>query len=116
MKDCPQCGRPVDGASCGACGYGDGGNSAGLSEWGKIAQATAQHFRAPENQPSSWSLTDQQWYNVCKFRPSIARRCARPMPEVGPEHPLDRTATMGPLLAKHWGAPPARDREPGEDG
>jgi hypothetical protein len=25
MRDCPQCGSPVDGLRCGACGYGDVG-------------------------------------------------------------------------------------------
>lgn len=47
--------------------------------------------------PRSHDLTSQQWYNVCRFWPSVARRCSRPMEKVGPDHPLHATSNLGPL-------------------
>jgi len=67
----------------------------------------------PEN-PTSQDLSDQQWYNVCKHYPNVARRTARPLVQVGPDQPLDKTSSAGPLIARHWG--PLPEREPGQDG
>jgi hypothetical protein len=50
--------------------------------------------------PRSHDLAPQQWYNVCRFWTSVAKRCSRPMELVGPDHPLHATSRLGPLL-KH---------------
>ena len=46
------------------------------------------------------SLTDQQWYNVCKFWPNVAAHCKRQRPEMGPGNPLDATARQGARLRR----------------
>lgn len=80
----------------------------------RIREQIAQlRERLAQGGPSSWDLTEQQWYNVCRFFPHVAARSARPMLKVGPDHPLHATSRMGSLLAG-WRAPPAV-REPGED-
>jgi hypothetical protein len=65
-------------------------------------RAAAVRKRYEEKAPSSADLTAQQWYNVCKFYPTIARKASahshRPLAHVGPDNPLDKTATRGPLL------------------
>jgi len=115
---CPSCGDSLDdGGRCASCRYGHakGASDGALSDYGIMARETAQHFRRPENQPSSRGLTDQQWYNVCKFWPKVSARCARPLVQVGHGQELELTASRGPLLGGR--APtPARDREPGEEG
>lgn len=111
MHDCGRCGKPVDGLQCPACGYSEpqsgGLEPRKLSHWGLLAETTRQRFEAPENQPSAFDLTHQQWYNVCKFWPTIAGRCRRRRLAVGPDHPLDRTATAGPMLKRLLGSPRA---------
>lgn len=71
-----------------------------------------------EHPPSSTQLTSQQWYNVCKFFPKIAQRASdythRPLADVCPDNPLDRTASRGFLLVIQRRAP--RERQPGEEG
>jgi hypothetical protein len=61
-------------------------------------------------------LTAQQWYNACKHFPEVARRASlvshRPLADVGPHNPLDRTSQCGPLFR---GMRFTRMREPGED-
>ncbi|MGH7605431.1 MAG: hypothetical protein ACRENK_15725 [Gemmatimonadaceae bacterium] len=54
--------------------------------------------RSIASAPTSLDLTEQQWYNCCKFWPFVAAHCKRPRPNVGPDHPLDATAAMGPML------------------
>ncbi len=65
---------------------------------------TAQHAervrqRFAMDAPTSQDLTPQQWYNVCKYAPHLAKRCNRPMADVGPHNPLDRTARAGIMFA-----------------
>lgn len=67
----------------------------------------------PREELSSFSITEQQWYNVCKFFPKVARRCRRPFADVGKHNPLDVTSSMG-FLGKAKLAPTI-DRQPGED-
>jgi hypothetical protein len=61
--------------------------------------------------PRSHDLTEQQWFNVCRFWPSVARRCSRPFADVGPHNPLWATSQLGPLTRRIH--PP--ERQPGED-
>lgn len=67
-------------------------------------------LRYERGAPGSIDLSEQAWYNVCRFYPSIARRARRPMVKVGPEHPLHKTSRAGfsPL-------PRPSLREPGQD-
>ena len=98
MKDCPVCGKPVDGLVCGSCGRAEAGAEGfgkpirQLSEWGIQAEQVRKKFEAPENQPHAGQLTAQQWYNVCKFYPAAAKRCTRPKADVGEHNRLDRTS------------------------
>jgi hypothetical protein len=46
----------------------------------------------------SGDLTEQQWYNVCRFWPTVARRCRRPFADVGQHNPLHGTSRIGPLM------------------
>jgi hypothetical protein len=50
--------------------------------------------------PTSHSLTEQQWYNVCRFWPTVAKRCSRQFADIGPHNPLHATSFQGPLLAR----------------
>jgi hypothetical protein len=52
----------------------------------------------PRVEPHSSTLTEAQWYAVCKHFPHVARRCSRPFADVGPHNPLDATSKLGPLL------------------
>jgi hypothetical protein len=68
--------------------------------------------------PSAADLTAQQWYNVCRFYPTIARKASefshRPLAHVGPDNPLDATAQAGPPIA-FFLKRRLQTREPGED-
>jgi hypothetical protein len=62
---------------------------------------------------NSWDLTDQQWYNVCKHYPYVARQASavsgRPLLPVSRDSPYDKTSgSMGRLFMPN--------REPGEEG
>jgi len=66
-----------------------------------------QHRLSPEAQeayeagaPRSHDLTEQQWYNVCRFWPTVAKRCSRPFADVGTHNPLHATSRQGPLMRK----------------
>jgi hypothetical protein len=109
---CPTCSDQLskDGL-CGSCGYGkkqpvarmrthvgplhDAATSARLVELAQMARSRYE-FAAL----SSSSMTEQQWYNVCKFWPSVAEHCKRQRPDVGPHHPLDATSKAGPLMGQ----------------
>jgi hypothetical protein len=52
----------------------------------------------PQVEPHSSTLSEAQWYSVCKYFPAIASRCSRPMADVGPHNPLDSESKLGPLL------------------
>lgn len=48
----------------------------------------------------STDLTEQQWYNVCRFWPTVAARCERALPDIGPHNPLHHTSKQGPLMRR----------------
>jgi Double zinc ribbon len=74
-----------------------------------------------ESAPSSADLSEQQWYNVCKFYPIVAKHASefsnRRLAHVGPDNPLDKSAQPFALgfFLKRRGFPPPQ-REPGEEG
>ncbi len=103
MIGCPSCGDPLSTRGvCGSCGYGRRGAKLEPSHgegdrYAILAERAKQDFQ--QNVPSAESLTDQQWYNVCKFFPFIATHCKRLRPEMGPHNPLDASARLGPILS-----------------
>jgi len=64
--------------------------------------------------PTSWDLTDQQWFNVCKFFPTVAARCKRPPADLSPDNPMHKVRP-GPMLQSMLGRTPVAERQPGED-
>lgn len=96
MIDCPQCGSVLadNAVICNRCRWNP--KPASLSDAGQ-ASLEARH-RFTQGWPTSANLTEQQWYNVCKYFPTIAARCRRSRPSVGPEHPLDKKSSQGPFL------------------
>lgn len=102
-NDCPDCGDPMSvHGVCGSCGYG--GKFKGKSKpkhdpeaahWAHMAMLAKERYL--NNPATSADLTEQQWYNVCKFWPNVAAHCKRPRPIVGPNHQLDVTSRRGPL-------------------
>lgn len=121
MYDCPKCGDSLadEAVICNHCKWVPPGLQPtapkGLSERGLAAAKARRRFE--QHPPSSAERSMQQWYNVCKFFPTVARLASahshRPLAEVGPDNPLDKTATLGPLLR---GFRPPVVREPGEEG
>jgi len=98
---CPECKEHLTAPylSCRFCDWVEGKTP--------VRQTSQIHRMTPEAKtayeaggPTSHDLTPQQWYNVCRFWPSVARRCSRPLAKVGPDNPLHATSRMGPLL-KH---------------
>jgi hypothetical protein len=67
-----------------------------LSEKGRAVVELRK--RLAEHPPSPHDLSDQQWYNVCKFYPNVAARAGRARFEISDAHPLDRTASAGSFL------------------
>jgi hypothetical protein len=99
---CPACSDPLSVTGvCGSCGFGlkAGRKRAATSpdgdRWAIMASEARRAVLALPSGPDT--LTEQQWYNVCKFWPFVAEHCRRARPEVGPSHPLDATARRGPL-------------------
>ena len=123
LMDCPgKCGAmiAIDAIACPDCGWKPPEapkekEAAGLSERALLAAQTRLRFT--ERGPSAADLSFQQWYNVSKFFPNVARRASeyshRPLADVGPENPLDKKASLGPLLAAARYVAP---REPGQEG
>jgi hypothetical protein len=112
VKNCPRCDAPVDGIECGRCGHSEA----------RPGSPTSRHM-APEAKRAYESgghkvsdLTDEQWYNVCKFWPSVAARSGRKIADVGVHNPLDASAARGPLLRRINRALPVVEREPGQEG
>lgn len=99
MSDCPICTRPLlpPFVSCSGCNWRTGDIvPVELSQFGQVAQQARERYVAGAS--TSADLTDQQWYNVCKHFRFVAVHCKRERPIVGPGHPLDATATVGPLM------------------
>lgn len=106
LKACPTCHSSLQPPfiACDYCSWTAAGrSSSGNSKFDPVeaernaflvAQAR-QHY--VDSGPIPETLTDQQWYNVCKFWPFVAVHCKRPRPAAGPDHPLDATARQGPL-------------------
>lgn len=99
-RKCPRCADPLSQwGVCGSCGFGKKASlepSAPDSERERnddLVAMVRRHYL--DNAPK---LTDQQWYNVCKFWPFVAAHVNRQRPEVGPNHPLDATAREGPIF------------------
>jgi hypothetical protein len=67
-----------------------------------------------ESAPRVADLSEQQWFNVCRYFPSIAEHCTRPRPVVSPDHPLWKTSRMGLFMRIRTAA--IALREPGEEG
>lgn len=116
--ECRACGAYYAGKWCQACGEGKPAKGKmSADEAAELAnrQLEARRIFAAEA-PGSESLTDQQWYNVCKFHPTIAARCRRPMVQVGPNQSLDRTSSRGPMfVAADKSTREFVERQPGED-
>lgn len=94
MRDCRKCGAPVDGVVCPVCG--DGLPAGKVAEPSRAAQCALEaRRRFVADVPSSLDLTPQQWYNVCKFYPTIAERSNRQLVPVGQNQPLDKMARAG---------------------
>lgn len=111
---CPECGDDIYiNAKSHKCG------------WRLTAEPKAvprQHRMEPEAKaayesggPRSGDLTEQQWYNVCRFWPSVARRCSRTFADVGPHNPLHASSNLGPLM-RRIRPPEVVEREPGQEG
>ena len=116
--ECRACGAFYAGGWCQACGEGKpkkGQMSA--TQTAELANRQLEIRRIyAANAPGSESLTAQQWYNVCKFFPTIAARCRRPLVLVGPDEPLDRASGLGLLLgAASRSTREFVDRQPGSD-
>jgi uncharacterized Zn finger protein (UPF0148 family) len=120
MIDCPKCGSPVDGDYCPKCRYSENAvkktNAPGLSRAGEIAEMIRQQLQT--HGPTTDELTEQQWYNVCRFYPLVARRSRREFADVGPHNPLDATAQSGTMFkgVNVFDARALPPREPGEEG
>lgn len=101
MRDCPKCGDPLSiHGVCGSCDYGRAKPRA------ELAPRPEQHRMTPQVKAeyesaglTSNGLTDQQWYNVCRFWPTIARRCSRKFADVGQHNSLHATSSQGPLYS-----------------
>lgn len=50
--------------------------------------------------PASHSLTEKQWYAVCKFFPNAARHAKRKFADVGPHNPLDSKVKLNPMFVR----------------
>lgn len=74
----------------------------------------AARTRAALPQFTAADLTDQQWYNVCRFFPAVAEHCKRERPIVGSDHPLHGTSRAGPFMRLR--AANEVYREPGQEG
>lgn len=113
--ECKSCGTYFAGSWCRACGEGKpekGKRSADEAAELANRQLEARRIWASDA-PGSESLTDQQWFNVCKFFPKIAGRCRREPADLSPENPMHK-ARPGPLMRAMLG--PAVERQPGEEG
>jgi hypothetical protein len=99
-RACPNCGDPLSiHGVCGSCNYGRAKPKTELAPRPEQHRMTPQAKAAYEaGGPTSHSLTEQQWYNVCRFWPSIARRCSRPFAKIGPDNPLHATSEQGPIF------------------
>ena len=101
--ECPECKDPLSiHGVCGSCGYGREKKKTATYDptvahrnQDLVANARRNYL---DNGPTCHNLTDQQWYNVCKFWPFVAVHCSRLRPQVGPENALDATAEEGPLF------------------
>lgn len=103
-RDCPDCGEPLGlGAKSCRCGWSvvkkssavnqeEAERNAALIAWAR------QH--SLDTGGKSKDLTEQQWYNVCRFWPSVAKRCSRPFASVGPHNPLHATSRLGPVMRR----------------
>ena len=94
MKECPKCGTLYASGWCKACGEGKPGAKA-VKEVRDYADEARRAI--PAGWPNSSILTDQQWYNVCRFFPGVAAKCSRPVAAVGPENRLHATSGAGML-------------------
>ena len=108
MKECPKCGTMFVSGWCRSCGEGkpSGKPDKVFRDYGAEARASYQ-----AGWPNSSVLTEQQWYNVCRFFPTVAARCRRALPDIGPHNPLHATSRMGMLGGLARWHPPARDLE-----
>ena len=104
LKSCPTCHSTLRAPfiACDYCSW----TATGKSSSSRLDEETAERNAvmvaearqaAIDSAPASEDLTEQQWYNVCKFWPFVAVHCKRARPIVGPDHPLDATAREGPL-------------------
>jgi hypothetical protein len=101
MRSCPACtatGLAANAKSCPDCGYAlpAPNTREGFSE--RAERALEARKRFVSEAPDSWSLSSQQWFNVCKFLPLVAARCKRPLMPVSDANPLAKHAQLGPLL------------------
>ena len=85
-----------------------------LSDLAKAA-LQAQESSRQSGHPNSYDLTEQQWFNVCKFFPTVAARCKRPQTDLSPDNPMHKVRP-GPLLQSMLGRTPVVERQPGEEG
>ncbi len=101
-RNCPRCSDPLSQwGVCGSCGFG---KKAGLGpvvpDMERERNDELVNMARQRYLDSTPKLTDQQWYNVCKFWPFVAAHVNRDRPEIGPHHPLDATARQGPLFKR----------------
>ena len=115
--ECGACGAYFAGNWCQACGEGKPagkGSKLSANEAAERANQLLADRRAyAESGPTSADLTDQQWFNVCKFFPKVAARCQRPMADLSPDNPMHKVRP-GPLLQTMLGKNVVQ-RQPGED-
>lgn len=112
MKECPKCGTLFVSGWCRACGEGKPSVKPVRTVRDYAAEARSSY---QSGWPNSSVLTEQQWYNVCRFFPFVASKCSRALPDMGPHNPLHATSSMGMLGLVCRSMAPARPREPGED-
>lgn len=121
MKECQKCGTVYVSGWCRACGEGKpaekGGKLTADQTAEKANQLLEQRRIWASNGPTSFDLTDQQWYNVCRFYPAVASRCRRPLPGIGSHNPLHATSQLGLLVSAARSSKRAdvTMRQPGED-
>lgn len=91
-KACPDCSElvPVTATMCG-CGFR-------FQRGAMASRPQADEPLTPRHAFSSHDLTAQQWYNVCRWFPTVAARCSRALPDIGPHNPLHATSEEGPLM------------------
>lgn len=112
---CPACTEVLaENATYCGCGWKKPKASPAEQQKERVRELASQVREAFErNAPKAADLSEQQWYNVCRFFPFVAEHVNRERPEIGPSNPLHATSRMGMFARLRVSA---LLREPGEEG